>query len=135
MNFCPTCPRIVVARLLGIAFGLAVALVGLSHYLQFQGFSASVVAGLGPLSDLGTIWAYLLPGLFIVGGALLVAGTNLHIAAWALGIGLGSIVVGMPLKSVVGGVELSSVISTMHSTFIWLIVYALAIKMAVCEKK
>lgn len=130
---CPTCPKSVACCLIRVSFGLAVALVGLTHYMDIQGFTGMVSMGLGPLSGLGTLWAYILPGLMVVGGVLLAAGAYHHVASWCVGLALGSIIVGMPLKSVIGGVPLGDVIPAVNNTLIWLLVYGLTIKMACCE--
>lgn len=119
-----------------VAFGGALALVGVAHYMTLSGFKSMVSDGLGPVAPLGTIWAYVLPALMIVGGVLIVFKKKPDVAAWAAGVSLASIAVGMLLKPVLGGVALSEVMPAVINAFIWLLVYAMVVKccLAPCEK-
>lgn len=117
---------------LTVSFGLSLLLVGVAHYMTIADFAVMVSGGLGALTMLGTLWAYILPALMIVGGALYVVGMYKHIAAWASGIALGSIPVGMLLKSVLGGVALGEVMPFAINAFVWLIVYVFVVKMTSC---
>lgn len=125
-------PKAAVALSLRLSFGLTLLLVGVVHYMTLDMFQGMVAEGLGPLSTLGTIWAYLLPALQIVGGALFAVGMYYEVAAWTSGIALGSIPVGMVLKSVLSGVALPEVMGAANNAFIWIIVYALVVKVCCC---
>jgi uncharacterized membrane protein YphA (DoxX/SURF4 family) len=118
--------------LLRISLGVSLLFVGLNHYMTMDGFTGMVSGGLGPLTPLGTIWAYVLPGLMVVGGALLALGMYMDIGSWAAGIALASIPMGLLLKSVVGGVPLTDVMPMVHTTFIWILVYYFAVKSCCC---
>ncbi|MCB9808412.1 hypothetical protein H6770_04120 [Candidatus Peribacteria bacterium] len=115
-----------------VSFGLSLLLVGVAHYMTIGDFVMMVSDSLGPLSMLGTIWAYILPGLMIVGGALFVVGMYKHIAAWCSGIALGSIPVGMLLKPVLGNAGLGEVMPFAINAFVWLLVYVFVVKMCCC---
>lgn len=119
-------------KVLVVSFGLSLLLVGVAHYMTMSGFMGMATDGLGALTILGTIWAYVLPALMIVGGGLLVVGMRPDIAAWASGIALGSIPVGMLLKPVLGGVALAEVMPHAINAFVWLIVYVFVIKFISC---
>jgi len=118
--------------LLRVSFGLSLLLVGLMHYMTFQSFKGMTMEGLGVLEPLGMVWAFVLPALMIIGGALLVLGFYLEVGSWAAGIALASIPVGMLLKPVLSGVSLPSVMPSAIDAFIWLIVYFLVVKSSVC---
>ena len=118
--------------LLRWSFSLSLIFMGIIHYKQIDGFKAMVSDGLGALSQLGMIWAYILPGLFIVGGALLLIGKYVDIGTWVAGVALASIPVGMLLKSVVTGADLSMTMAATINAFIWLIVFRFAVKNAAC---
>lgn len=117
---------------LRISFGVSLLLVGLTHYMTMTPFKAMVMEGLGPLEPLGALWALLLPGLMIIGGALMAVGMYMEVAAWASGLALGSIPVGMLLKPVVGGVALPDVMPAAINAFLWLIVFVLVVKCSSC---
>lgn len=118
--------------LLRIGFGVSLALVGLAHYMDITMFVQMTAADLGPLAQVGKLWAYALPALMIVGGMLIVTKYRLDVGAWCAGIALVSIVIGMPLKAVIGGANLGEVMSGANNAFIWLLVYALVVKCAAC---
>lgn len=125
-------PKTAMKMVLSVTFGLSLLLVGVAHYMTMPMFMGMVTDGLGPLSILGTAWAYILPALMIVGGALFTVGMYKHIAAWASGVALGSIPVGMLLKPVLGGALLPEMMPHAINGFIWLIVYVLVVKMCCC---
>lgn len=112
---------------LRLSFGLSLLLVGVSHYMTLDMFVSMTADGLGPLAFLGQIWAYVLPALMIVGGALLAIGMFEGLGAWAAGIALGSIPVGVLLKPVLGGVSLGDVMPLAVNAFLWLLVYAIVV--------
>lgn len=115
-----------------VSFGLSLLLVGVAHYMTLSDFMGMVSGGLGALTILGTIWAYVLPALMIVGGALFVVGMRADIAAWCTGVALGSIPVGMLLKSVLGGVALGEMMPFAINAFIWMIMYIFVVKFCCC---
>ena len=115
-----------------ISFGLSLLLMGLWHYMTLDGFVIMVSDGLGPLTILGTIWAYILPALMIVGGALLTIGKYDEIGSLAAGIALGSIAPGLLLKPVLSGISATDVMPMVVNTFIWLLVYAWVVKTSCC---
>lgn len=132
MSCCPTCPKGVAGLLLRLSFGLSLLLVGVSHYMGLQGFAQMVSDGLGPVAPLGMLWAYILPALMIVGGALFVIGMYTDIATWAAGLALGSIPVGMLLKPVLSGASLADAMPASINAFIWLLVFAVVVKCVHC---
>lgn len=121
-----------------VAFGLSLIFIGLIHYRQMNEYSAMVSSNLGPLTQLAEAWAYVLPGLFLLGGFIFVLGMFQSLAAWLVGIALGSIAAGMLLKTLItsGAVQGATLGETMPATanaFIWLIVYAFVIKFSSCS--
>lgn len=131
-TWCPSSPKCIVALCLRVSFGLSLLFVGVAHYLTIGAFRDIVSDGLGAVSLLGALWAYILPGLMIVGGALLVADKRRDIASWATGLALGSIPAGMLLKSVIGGVSLADTMPAAINAFVWILVYGLVVKMSCC---
>ena len=127
-------PKVAMKMVFTVSFGLSLLLVGIAHYMSLSDFMGMVSGGLGALTILGTIWAYVLPALMIVGGALYVVGMRPDIAAWTAGVALGSIPVGMLLKTVLGGVALGEMMPHAINAFIWLIIYAFVVKMTCCCK-
>lgn len=134
---CPTSPKCVSRCLLKIAFGGALALFGLAHYLDMQGFVAMVTGGFtGVLFALAKLWAYILPALMIIGGALLIANYRLDVAAWCAGIALASIAIGMPLKAVLGTTGLTVEIGqAVNNALLWLLIYVFVVKCSGCAHK
>lgn len=135
MNSLPQEPKAIAGLVLRLTFGLGILLVGLVHYQGISGFTGMVSQGLGPLSGLGTLWAYILPGLMVVGGALIVLRKYCHIATWCVTVALGSIVVGMLLKPVLSGnpAMLGEVMPAVNNAFIWLIFYGVMKKFSCCD--
>ena len=121
----------VAGTLLRISFGLALLLHGIALYKGFSGFSGTVSSGLGPVAPLGMLWSYVLPGLMIVGGALLVVNKYRLYAAWAAGLALGSIPAGMLLKPLLSGESIGTMESA-NMAFVWLLVYVFAVKSGSC---
>jgi hypothetical protein len=130
----PKSPKAISKLLLRVAFGGAIALVGLSHYIELTEFSSMVSAGLGPFTPLGNLWAYILPALMIIGGVLMVMDKRHDIAAWCAGGALASIAVGMLIKPVLGDATLGDVMPAVNNAFIWLIVYVLTVKWSMCNE-
>jgi len=135
-NCDPHDPKSVVTTVLRLTFGLSLVFIGVSHYQGFSAFSAMVTAGLGPLSFFGSIWAFVMPALLIVGGALFVVYKHLHIAAWASALALGSIPAGMLLKPVISNDPsmLPAMMGQAINAFIWIFVLIL-VTMTCCKKK
>jgi uncharacterized membrane protein YphA (DoxX/SURF4 family) len=125
---CPTSPKCIAKLCLRVGFGGALALVGVAHYMDLAGFTGMVSGGLGALSGIGTLYAYILPALEIVGGVLIVAGQKHDVAAWCAGVALASIAIGMLLKPVLGGVGLGEVMPAANNTLLWLLVYVMVVK-------
>ena len=130
----PKDPKCVAKLALRIAFGGALALVGVNHYMSVGMFAGMVSSSLGPLSGLGTLWAYVLPALQIAGGVLIVAGYRMDIAAWCAGIALASIIIGSLMRPILGDASLGDpmVMGAVNNTFIWLLVYLMVIKGLCC---
>ena len=121
-------PKHVARMLLRWSFSLSLIFVGLTHYMQIGSFSVMVSDGLGPLGSLGLAWSYILPGLLIIGGVLLLIGRYMDIGVWATGIALGSIPAGMLLKPLMTGMSLDDTMPPAIQAFIWLIVFMYAVK-------
>ena len=130
--WCPKTPKAIVALCLRVSFGLSLVLVGIAHYLTISAFRGMVADGLGVISILGSVWAYILPALMIVGGGLLVADKRRDIEAWATSVALGSIPAGMLLKSVVGGLSLADTMPAAINAFVWIILYLLVLRISCC---
>lgn len=130
--WCPKSPKCIVALCLRVSFGLSLAFVGLAHYLTISAFRGMVSDGLGAISLLGSLWAYIMPGLMILGGVLLVADKRRDIEAWASGLALGSIPAGTLLKSVIGGLSLADTMPAAINAFVWIILYILVLRMSCC---
>lgn len=113
--------------LLRVSVGVSMTLVGAAQYRDFAPFVANVTDGLGALSILGTIWAYLLPALLVFGGAMLAIGRYSFITAWVGGIAIGSIPVGFLLKTVMTGLPLPDMLEATYPILIWLIAFTLAL--------
>lgn len=130
---CPTSSKCVSKGLLRIAFGATIALYGLSHYLDFTGFSGLTTMGYtGVLFSLAGIWAYVLPALMIVGGVLLVVPYRKDVAAWCIGVALASIAIGMTLKTVLGTLSLADVGEMVNNALLWLLIFVFAVKGGCC---
>ncbi|MBM3230732.1 hypothetical protein FJZ28_00210 [Candidatus Peregrinibacteria bacterium] len=128
----PKNPKSVAALLLRVTFGLSLLFVGISHYMRLQGL-VSMMDGLGPLTVVGQIWAYILPALMIVGGALFAIGMYLQIGTWAAGVALASIPAGMMLQPVLSPVGIADMMGATINAFIWLIVFALVVRTSCCS--
>lgn len=140
MLSCPPCPKWAAGTVLRVSFGLSLAFVGLAHLLQYQAFSLMVADALGPVGMLGTVWAYVLPVLMILGGGLFVSGKYGLVASWCSGVALASIPAGMLLKPLMSGIGLEEVMPAATQAFIWLLVYVAVVKSdgccsGNCEKK
>lgn len=125
---CPKDPKGIAALILRVSFGLSLLFVGVSHYMTMGAFSAMVSDGLGKLAPLGMLWAYVMPGLMIVGGALIAVHMYTEYATWAAGLALGSIPAGMLLKPLLSPISLPDMMPAAINAFIWLIVFMLVIK-------
>ncbi|MBU0458824.1 hypothetical protein KJ652_00705 [Patescibacteria group bacterium] len=134
MNFSfPKSPKQIATTLIRISFGLSLLFVGLAHYMTFEAFKMVAAGGLGGLEFLGIFWAYIMPALMILGGALYVIGKYDAIAAWTTGLALGSIPVGMLLKSVVSLESLVDMMPMAINAFVWMIIYYIVVKSSSCE--
>ena len=124
----PSEPKCIAGFLLRVSFGLSLLFVGLSHYMTFEGFKGMTVDGLGALEPIGMIWAFIMPALMIVGGALFVINMYKEIAAWAAGLALASIPAGMLIKPVLTGVSLGDMMGPAINAFVWLLIYMFVVK-------
>ncbi|MDD5103090.1 MAG: hypothetical protein PHX93_01675 [Candidatus Peribacteraceae bacterium] len=128
----PHCPLCIVGTVARLSFGASLVFVGLVHYMSFESFAGMVSEDLAALSFLGTLWAYILPALMIIGGALLVLGLFTDIALWASSIAIGSIPAGMLLKSVLSGLPLAETMPPAINALIWLIALIVITKVTGC---
>jgi len=128
----PQCPTCIVGAVARVSLGLSLLFVGLVHYMSFESFTGMVSEDLGALTMLGVLWAYVLPALMIIGGALLVLAMFMDIALWASSIAIGSISAGMLLKSVLSGLPLSQTMQPAINALIWLIALMICTKLSHC---
>jgi uncharacterized membrane protein YphA (DoxX/SURF4 family) len=128
----PCHPKCIAACVVRVSFGLSLLFVGLVHYMNFTAFKGMVSEDLAALTLFGTLWAYILPALMIVGGALLVIGMFLDVAAWTAGIALASIPAGMLLKSVLSGVSLATTMPSANDALLWLLIFFFVVKSSSC---
>ena len=103
------------------ALGATLVLIGISAYRNFAPFVANVTDGLGPIQYVVTAWAFVLPGLLIIGGALLAVGRYSWVAAWMCGLAVGSVPVGLVLKTVITGLPLPDMMAAGYPSIIWII--------------
>lgn len=128
----PTSAKSVAGLTLRLSLGLSLIIIGLNHYMNFDPFRVMVESGLGPITFLGTVWAFVVPALEIVGGALLAIRRYGYVAAWTAGAALGSIPVGLLLKTLFTGEALDVYMPTANDTFIWILVFYFAAKTMSC---
>ncbi len=102
-------------------------MVGVSAYRDFSPFVANVTDGLGWMSGIATVWAYLLPGLLILGGGTLALGRYSVAAAYTGGIALGSIPVGLLLKNVMTGVPLPDMMAAAYPIVVLMLAFYFAV--------
>ena len=121
-------PKDISRLILRVSFGLSLFFVGVVHYRTAADFAKFVGDGLGPITQLGTVWGYILPGLMIVGGALFVIGMFPTVAVWVAGIALASIPAGVLLKAIVAPATLGDNMAGAVTAFTWLNVYMFAVK-------
>jgi hypothetical protein len=131
----PKDPKCVAGWLIRLSFGLSLLFVGLAHYMEIEAFAPMVGQGLGPLGNLGELWAYIFPGLMVVGGVLLVLGQYLEVAVWTSGLALAAIPAGLTLKALFGEVALPDLMPGVINAFIWLLVFGCVVKCCCCDKK
>lgn len=125
----PLCIAGTVARM---SLGLSLLCVKLVHYMSFGSFVGMVSEDLGALTMLGVLWAYILPALMIIGGALLVLGMFDEVAVWCASLALGSIPAGLLLKSVLSGLPLSETMQPAINALIWLIALVVITRVTGC---
>ena len=102
-------------------------LIGIAEYRDFAPFVANVTDGLGALSLLGTMWAYVLPALFIFGGAMLMVGRYPHVTAWIGGMAFASIPAGMLFKTLMTGIPLPDMLAAAFPSLVWMLAFTFAI--------
>lgn len=127
MKFRYSSVQVVSNLFLRLSVGLPMILIGISEYRDFAPFSANVTDGLGSLQMFGTVWAFLLPGLLILGGGMLIVGRYSFVAAWVGGIALGSIPAGLLLKTVMTGLPLPAMLREVSPVMIWIIAFYFAL--------
>ena len=137
---CPKDPKAIYGLCFRVAFGGALLLVGVKHYLDMPGFANEMVAAgfSAPLSHGAKLYAYVLPLLQIVGGGLIVAGKKCDIAAWCVGVALASTTLGLLLKAVVGAADLggpNGVMGGAQNALLWLTIGAICMMFCCCSKK
>ena len=111
-----------------VGFGLALALVGVAHYMDAHTFAEAVGRGLEYpwLENVGMVWGYLLPGLMIVGGVLMAIGYMPAVGTMLAGIALVSIPAGLMLKSVLSGLSLNDTMPPAMNAIVWILYYVAA---------
>lgn len=117
----------IISSILRISVGGSVLLMGISGYRDFAPFVANVTDGLGWMTVVGTVWAYLLPAFMIFGGGLLAVGRYPSIAAWTGGIALGSVPLGLMLKTLMTGSPMPTIIDAATPALLWIIVFTMAL--------
>lgn len=136
MKLC--CQRSTLGSALRIAVGVSVALIGLVHYQTLSGFTTMVSDGLGDLSPLGSIWAYILPALQIIGGLWFAFDKKSSIPTLLLGVAFGSIAIGMLAKVVLGNANLggeAGMMSAAQNALLWLTFATIAtMSVGKCDK-
>lgn len=121
-------PTSVAKLVVRIGFGIALALVGVAHYLDAATFAEAVGRGLGTLEPVGMAWGYLLPGLMIVGGVLIALGFLPAVGAFVAGVALVSIPAGLMLKSVLSGLSLNDTMPPAMNAIVWILFYVAALR-------
>jgi len=116
-----------------IGFGVALALVGIAHYLDAATFAEAVGRGLGTLEPIGMAWGYLLPGLMIVGGVLIALGFFPAVGTFIAGLALVSIPAGLMLKSVLSGLSLNDTMPPAMNAIVWILFYVAAVRGFSCQ--
>mgnify|MGYP000963345839 FL=1 len=112
---------------LRLSVGLSLLIVGMTQYRDFEPFKASALDGIGGLWSLGLVWTFLLPGLLILSGSLLVYGRAMFITAWMGGLALGSVPVGLLLKSLMSGQPLPDTLMAATLYLPWLLLFFFAV--------
>ncbi|MBP9773961.1 MAG: hypothetical protein KBD00_05055 [Candidatus Peribacteraceae bacterium] len=130
----PTSTPWVINFIIRISLGACMIMVGIAMYREFQPFEASVVDGMGFLRIHGTIWAYAMPALLIVGGGLLMYGKGMFITAWVGGIALCSVPVGLLLKTILSGHPLPDILTALYPYFLWIILFWIGVNIPYVEK-
>lgn len=113
--------------ILRVSVGVTMVLIGISEYRDFAPFVFSVTDGLGWMSGVGTVFAYIMPALLIFGGGMLAVGRYAFVAAWAGGIALGIIPVALVLKTVMTGSPLPNMLTAAYPPVVWIIAFYLAL--------
>lgn len=121
-------PTSVAKLVIRIGFGIALALVGVAHYLDAATFAEAVGRGLGALEPVGMVWGYLLPGLMIVGGVLIALGFMPAVGTFVAGVALLSIPAGLMLKSVLSGLSLNDTMPPAMNAIVWILFYVAAVR-------
>lgn len=128
MHHSSTHPTSVAKSVVRIGFGIALALVGVAHYMDAATFAEAVGRGLGALEQAGMVWGYLLPGLMIVGGVLIALGFFPAVGTFVAGVALLSIPAGLMLKSVLSGLSLNDTMPPAMNAIVWILFYVAAVR-------
>lgn len=118
--------------LLRITVGLSLAMIGLAHYLDFTAFTQMAEGGLGSLTVIGTIGAYVIPALEIVAGLWFAIDAKNMWAGKLVGLTFLLICVGLLLKPLFGSATLTDVMPMVQGTLVWALVAAVAVSMPAC---
>ena len=105
-NYSPKCVAGIILR---VSFGLSLMFVGVYHYAHVLSLARDMRMGFGTFASVADSWAYVMPGLLVIGGVLFLIGQHLDVAAWAAGIALGSIPAGLLAKATLGVSTLNAV--------------------------
>ncbi len=103
-------------------------LVGISLYRDFPVFHIQATSDLAALTTFATVWAYILPALFILAGGFLIVGRYSFITAWLGGVSLGSVAIGMFLKTLMTNFPLEDALTFVFPIFIWMIAFHMALQ-------
>ena len=126
-------PKCIAGILLRVSLGLSLMFIGVNYYAHVQVLAVTMRTGFGYFTGVADSWAYVMPGLLVIGGVLLLIGQHLDVAAWAAGIALASIPAGLLAKATLGVAPLSAVMPQATQSLLWLIVFYLACSSCCCE--
>lgn len=129
-------PMAVAKSITRVGFGIALALVGVAHYMDAGNFAFGVGSGLefsisgveiDWLARAAWLWGWLMPGLMIVGGVFVAFGFMPQVGALLAGLALLSIPAGLMLKSVFG-LSLDATMPPAQNAIVWILFYLAAVK-------
>jgi hypothetical protein len=115
--------------ILRAALGVTMVMIGVSAYRDLAPFIANVTDGLGMASNVGYVWAFILPALLIFGGGMLAIGRYSYVAAWSGGLALASVPIGVVLKTIMTGLPLPDMLTVSYPSIVWLVAFTFACAM------